>query len=65
MRGSTRTMKHIHIHIPSFRDVKGWAEKAFTSDKTADAALLAMAVMLCGWLLYCLAKPFAEYQLLF
>ena len=65
MSDSTRTIKHIHIRIPGIREAKGWAEKVFSSEKTADAALLVMAVMLCGWLLYCLARPFADHQLLF
>ena len=65
MSGSTRAIKHSHIRMPGIRDAKDWTEKVFTSDKAADAALLVMAVMLIGWLLYCLARPFAEHQLLF
>ena len=65
MSGSARTIKHSHIRMPGIRDAKNGAEKVFTSEKAVDAALLVIAVMLCGWLLYCLARPFADYQLLF
>jgi hypothetical protein len=58
MRGLTHTMKNTHIHIPSRRDAKEWAETVLHSDKTVDAALVVMAVMLCGWLVYCLANAF-------
>ena len=58
MRGSTHTMKNTHINMPSTRDAKDWAEKVLHSEKTADAALVVMAVMLCGWLVYCLANAF-------
>lgn len=66
MSSTTRTIKRAHhIRIPTFRDGRYWAEKAFTSGKATDAALFVMVVMLCGWLLYCLARPFADYQFLF
>ena len=58
MRDSTSTIKHTHIHIPSIRNAKDRAEKVFNNEKTADAALCVMAVMLCGWLVYCLASAF-------
>jgi len=38
--------------------------KLLSNEKTTDAALLAMAAMLCGWLLYCLAKPISECRYL-
>ncbi len=58
MRGSTNSIKHTHTHIPSMEGVKDWVEKVFNSDKTVDAALFVMAVMLCGWLVYSLSKAF-------
>ncbi|GEM_PF-4500678 len=58
MRDSTSTIRHTHTHPPSMRDAKDWAEKVFNNEKTADAALCVMAVMLCGWLVYCLANAF-------
>ena len=66
MRSSTDTMKHIHppIHIPSFREVKGWTEKVFTGQTKADAALLGTTLALFGWVLYCLANAFRHYQVL-
>jgi len=60
MRGSTHTIKNTHIDIPSTRDAKDWAEKVLHNDKTTDAALVLMAIMLCGWLVYCLAKAFSN-----
>jgi hypothetical protein len=65
MSGSTRTIRHTHIRIPGFRDARDLAEKVFTGEKAADAALLVLAVMLNGWLLYCLARPFANCQFTF
>ena len=62
MRGSTKTIKHLHIHTPVITDVKHWAMSLFTNEKMTDAALFTMAVMLSGWLLYCLAKPISECQ---
>ena len=64
MRGSTKTIKHVHMHMPTIRDMKHWAVSLMNSEKTIDAALLTMAVMLCGWLLYCLAKPISEFRYL-
>jgi len=58
MRGSTHTMKNTTVHIPSRWDSKDWVEKVLHNEKTADAALVVMAVMLCGWLVYCLANAF-------
>ena len=58
MRDSTSTIKH--IHIPSVRDAKHWAEKLFNNEKTLDAALFVMAAMLCGWIVYCLANAFQK-----
>ena len=58
MRDSMSTIKH--THIPSLGDAKDWAEKVFNNEKTADAALFVMAVMLCGWLVYCLACAFEK-----
>lgn len=58
MRGSTSTSKHTHLHVPSMRELKDWAVNLFSKEKTADAALLVIATMLCGWLLYCLANAF-------
>ena len=58
MRDSTSTIKHTDIRMPSMGDAKDWAEKVFNKEKTADAALCVMAVMLCGWLVYCLASAF-------
>jgi len=60
MRDSTRTIRHTHIRIPSMGDAKDWAEKVFNNEKTADAALCVMAVMLCGWLVYSLANAFEK-----
>jgi hypothetical protein len=62
MRGSTKTIKHAHIHMPSITDVKHRAVSFFSSEKAIDGALLTMAIMLCGWLVYCLAKPMSECQ---
>ena len=64
MRGSTKTIKHVHIHMPTITDVKRWAVNLLSGEKTVDAALLTMAVMLFGWLLYCLAKPISELRYL-
>jgi hypothetical protein len=58
MRDSTSTIKHTHMHMPSMRDAKDRAEKVFNNEKTADAAFCVMAVILCGWLVYCLASAF-------
>ena len=58
MRDSTSTIRHTHIRIPSMGDAKDRAEKVFNNEKTADAALCVMAVILCGWLVYCLANAF-------
>ena len=60
MRDSTSTIKHTHIRVPLMGDAKHWAEKVFNNEKTADAALYVMAVMLCGWLVYCLANAFEK-----
>ena len=60
MRESTSTIKHTHIHIPSIRDAKDRAEKVFNNEKAADAALCVMAVILCGWLVYCLSNAFQK-----
>lgn len=60
MRESTNTIKNTHIRIPSMRDAKDRAEKVFNNEKTADAALCVMAVMLFGWLVYCLASAFQK-----
>ena len=60
MRGSMKTIKHAHIRMPTKTDVKHSAVSLLNSEKAIDAALLTMAVMLCGWLLYCLAKPISE-----
>jgi hypothetical protein len=62
MRGSTKTIKHVHIHVPTNRDVKQRAVSLLNSEKAIDAGLLTMAIMLCGWLVYCLAKPISECQ---
>jgi hypothetical protein len=66
MRGSTHTMKHTHapVHVPSLKEVKGWAEKVFTAERGADAALVGTTVALFGWLFYCLARAFQHYQYL-
>jgi hypothetical protein len=64
MRGSTKTIKQVHMHMPAIRDMKHWAVKLLSNEKTTDTALLTMAVMLCGWLLYCLAKPISECRYL-
>jgi hypothetical protein len=50
--------------MPEIRDVKHWAVNLLNNEKTTDAALLTMAVMLFGWLLYCLAKPISEVRYL-
>lgn len=60
MRDSTSTIKHAHISVSSMGDAKHWAENVFNNEKTADAALCVMAVMLCGWLVYCLANAFEK-----
>ena len=60
MRDLTSTIKNTHIRMPSMREAKDWAEKVFNNEKTADAALCVMAVMLCGWLVYCLANAFEK-----
>ena len=60
MRDSTSMIKHTHIRVPSTRDAKHWAENLFNNEKTADAALCVMAVILCGWLVYCLANAFEK-----
>jgi len=65
MPGSTKTIKHVHIRVPAIRDMKHWAVNLLNNEKAVDAALLTMAVMLCGWLLYCLAKPISDYQAFF
>jgi hypothetical protein len=44
--------------MPSVRDAREWADKVFNSEKTVDAALGVLAIMLSGWLVYCLAKAF-------
>ena len=64
MRGSTKTIKHVQLHMPTIRDVKYWAVTLLSKEKTTDAALFTMAVILCGWLLYCLAKPISECRYL-
>ena len=58
MRDSTSTIRHTHIRMPSMRSVREWAEKVFNSEKTVDAALGVLAIMLSGWLVYCLASAF-------
>ena len=60
MRDLTSTIKDTHIRMPSMRDAKDWAEKVFNNEKTADAALCVMAVMLCGCLVYSLANAFEK-----
>ncbi len=62
MRDSTKTIKHAHLRLPSIsmKDLKQWAERVFNSDRTVDAALVTIAVLLCGWLVYCLAKALSE-----
>ena len=60
MRNTTSTIKHTHIRMPPMRDAKDWAEKVFNNEKTADASLCVLAVMLCGWLVYCLANAFEK-----
>ena len=60
MRNSTNTVKHVGIHVPTNRDVKQWAVRLLNNEKAIDAGLLTMAIMLCGWLIYCLAKPISE-----
>jgi hypothetical protein len=40
------------------RNAKDRAERLFARERTADAALSVLAVMLCGWLVYCLANAF-------
>jgi hypothetical protein len=60
MRDSTSTIRNSHIRIPSMRDAKSWTEKVFNNEKTGDAALFVMAVMLCGWLVYCLDNAFQK-----
>jgi len=62
MRGSTKTIKHVPIHVPTNRDVKQRAVSLLNNEKAIDAGLLTMAIMLCGWLIYCLAKPISECQ---
>ncbi len=61
MRGSTRTLKHIHIHLPSKREVKDWIEKVFTRERSADVALTLTVILLCGWLVYCLGNALQNY----
>ena len=58
MRDSTSTIKHTHIRTPSMRGHREWAEKVFNSEKTMDAALGVLAIMLSGWLVYCLTRAF-------
>lgn len=60
MRDSASTMRrtHIHIHTPWMRGAKDWPEKVFNNEKAMDAALGVMAIMLSGWLVYCLARAF-------
>lgn len=60
MRESTKTIKHAPVRLPVIKDVKEWAGRLFTSERTVDAALLTIAVMLCGWLIYCLARACSE-----
>jgi len=65
MRASQNTIKHENIRIPTIRDLKDLAEKAFHGPKAADAVLFTVTAGLYGWLLYCLARPFLHYQLVF
>lgn len=60
MRDSTKTIKHVQFRLPAIKDAKEWARKVLTSERTVDAALLTLAVMLCGWLIYCLASAVSE-----
>jgi len=60
MRDSTSTIRHTLIRRPSMRNAKDWAEKVLDSERTADTALFVMAVMLCGWLVYCLVNAFQK-----
>jgi hypothetical protein len=60
MRNSTETIKHAHIRMPAIKELRESMEKAFASEKGIDAALLTLAIMLCGWLIYCLARPISE-----
>jgi hypothetical protein len=60
MRDSTKTIKQAHLRLPSKEDLKEWAERVFNSDRTVDAALVTIAVMLCGWLVYCLSRAVSE-----
>ena len=60
MRDSTKTIKHAHLRLPSIKDLKEWAERVFNSDRTVDAALVTISVMLCGWLVYCLSRAVSE-----
>jgi len=56
-------LNNIHARGSGITDIKNWLSKSIKNGKIIDSAIAVSFMLLSGWLIYCLVKPFWNYQI--